>query len=615
MLNVSSVAQTADGRRWLASKWATSLNYGIAGMAVVTLVLVLFIFVTAFGNCLVIVAIFRYRFLRTVSNFLIGNLAFSDLLLAVTILPLSSVNECLGHWIFGRTMCNLWLTLDVLYCTASIWNLCMIAFDRFTATLYPLWYYEKRSTKQAAAYVGLIWMISGAICVPPALGWGELSQNYVYNNTTTVFQCVLFQTPGYVLYSASGSFYIPFVITFFLYIRIFSLLRRRMQKMSKARAPLSMKATDASDCWSFGLRCFRRRNSEGVTREAELCHSEMTPKETSSRRGRMAAVDNGRRDDRRLDIGVPVVVPTVCEGSSCWPASVAMTEDERRIRRRRRNWTEKPLPSTADVLKQRSPGGTGDDRSEEWQLPSAGNSSEERRRHSSETTYPPPCDRCSSSVASDCPAEVSGAEATPSLRASLGALDMRTSRDQSPSKGISRRRGPLNGRYFDAESMDKVNRVPRIEAVLGMTKALDIANMLNASRLIDGQRTRRDRSKDEASDSGEGGGGGTAGEPSRRLRRRRLEGRETKATVKMAIIIAFFCGMWMGFFVVYMVRGWCPNACHVPRGLEAFFFWLGYTNSSMNPVLYTLFNDEFRKAFKKILRCYSLKFTSRQTRY
>jgi len=53
-------------------------------------------------------------------------------------------------------------------------------------------------------------------------------------------------------------------------------------------------------------------------------------------------------------------------------------------------------------------------------------------------------------------------------------------------------------------------------------------------------------------------------------------------------------------FVVYVVHGCCPH-CYVPRELDAFFFWLGYSNSSVNPILYTLFNEEFRRAFQRIL--------------
>jgi hypothetical protein len=90
----------------------------------------------------------------------------------------------------------------------------------------------------------------------------------------------------------------------------------------------------------------------------------------------------------------------------------------------------------------------------------------------------------------------------------------------------------------------------------------------------------------------------------RRSQKSRYEQREMRATMRMAVIIAFFCGMWVGFFVIYVVRGLCPDSCPVPRELDALFFWLGYANSTINPVLYTIFNDDFRRAFQKILGCY-----------
>ena len=33
----------------------------------------------------------------------------------------------------------------------------------------------------------------------------------------------------------------------------------------------------------------------------------------------------------------------------------------------------------------------------------------------------------------------------------------------------------------------------------------------------------------------------------------------------------------------------------------SFAFWLGYSNSALNPVIYTVFNKDFRRAFKRIL--------------
>jgi hypothetical protein len=33
-----------------------------------------------------------------------------------------------------------------------------------------------------------------------------------------------------------------------------------------------------------------------------------------------------------------------------------------------------------------------------------------------------------------------------------------------------------------------------------------------------------------------------------------------------------------------------------------FFFWLGYCNSAINPVIYTVFNREFKRALFRLLR-------------
>ena len=38
--------------------------------------------------------------------------------------------------------------------------------------------------------------------------------------------------------------------------------------------------------------------------------------------------------------------------------------------------------------------------------------------------------------------------------------------------------------------------------------------------------------------------------------------------------------------------------------------WLGYVNSALNPIIYTIFNGEFRKAFKKIMVCWTTTTTS-----
>jgi len=80
----------------------------------------------------------------------------------------------------------------------------------------------------------------------------------------------------------------------------------------------------------------------------------------------------------------------------------------------------------------------------------------------------------------------------------------------------------------------------------------------------------------------------------------RRDRREIVISVRMAVIVVVFGGMWLGFFVIYVVRSWCTS-CYIPRQLDAFLFWLGYANSSVNPILYAVFNADFRRAFRNIL--------------
>ena len=56
-----------------------------------------------FGNILVILSVFTFRPLRTVQNFFIVSLAFSDMLVAIIVMPFHIVTHVLQRWIFGRT--------------------------------------------------------------------------------------------------------------------------------------------------------------------------------------------------------------------------------------------------------------------------------------------------------------------------------------------------------------------------------------------------------------------------------------------------------------------------------------------------------------------------------
>ena len=76
---------------------------------------------------------------------------------------------------------------------------------------------------------------------------------------------------------------------------------------------------------------------------------------------------------------------------------------------------------------------------------------------------------------------------------------------------------------------------------------------------------------------------------------------EQKAAKTLGIILGSFIACWLPFFILYL-SGPVLNYFDLVTPVWVFklFTWLGYINSSCNPIIYTIFNKEFRQAFQKI---------------
>ncbi|XP_012583608.1 PREDICTED: histamine H3 receptor [Condylura cristata] len=106
-------------------------GFSAAWTALLAALMALLIVATVLGNALVMLAFVADSSLRTQNNFFLLNLAISDFLVGAFCIPLYVPYVLTGRWPFGRGLCKLWLVVDYLLCTSSVFNIVLISYDRF----------------------------------------------------------------------------------------------------------------------------------------------------------------------------------------------------------------------------------------------------------------------------------------------------------------------------------------------------------------------------------------------------------------------------------------------------------------------------------------------------
>ncbi|XP_075796306.1 histamine H3 receptor-like [Pelodiscus sinensis] len=196
----------------------------------------LLVVATVLGNALVILAFGVDRSLRTQGNFFFLNLALADLLVGGFCIPLYIPYVLTGEWKFGKGLCKLWLVVDYLVCTASVFNIVLISFDRFISVTQAVNYRaQKGMTRNAILKMIIVWIAAFLLYGPAIISWEYIAQKSILPEGECYAE--FFYNWYFLMIASTVEFFTPFISVTYFNLSIYINIRKRTPPRNEILAP------------------------------------------------------------------------------------------------------------------------------------------------------------------------------------------------------------------------------------------------------------------------------------------------------------------------------------------------------------------------------------------
>ena len=151
-------------------------RYGAPGVAAV---MILFFLIAFTWNILIISSIIWKNLLKQPAHLLLLNLAITDLLVSICVMPINITSEIALEYIFGgsdRIRCSVCQTgiIFTLLSSVSLHNIALLSLDRFLFLYLPLRYKKVVTFKRTLVILVAVWVLCIALSIPPLFGFGEV---------------------------------------------------------------------------------------------------------------------------------------------------------------------------------------------------------------------------------------------------------------------------------------------------------------------------------------------------------------------------------------------------------------------------------------------------------
>ncbi|NWH45495.1 HRH3 protein, partial [Fregata magnificens] len=197
-------------------------------LVLLAFLMVLLALVTVLGNVLVILAFIMDRNLRHRSNYYFLNLAISDFAVGAFCMPLYIPYSLTGKWHLGRGVCKLWLAMDYLLCTASVFNIVLISYDRFLSVTKAVSYRAQQGVmSNPVIKMVAIWVFAFLLYCPAILFWEHVAGR----SMVKADQCYaeFFNNWYFLLCASTLEFFVPLLSVTYFNVHIFHNIQRRQR--------------------------------------------------------------------------------------------------------------------------------------------------------------------------------------------------------------------------------------------------------------------------------------------------------------------------------------------------------------------------------------------------
>ncbi|XP_058249099.1 trace amine-associated receptor 13c-like [Hemibagrus wyckioides] len=202
------------------------------------------VLLTVCGNLLVIISVLHFKQLHTPTNMLVLSLAVSDFFVGALVMPSMLIWTNESCWNFGTDFCMFFMITASFLMTLSIYNIVLIAVDRYLALSNPFFYMNRVSVRITRVVNVFFWCVVVAYNVA-----------YMYFNgnfTISVMcpgECYLFLDEVWSVIDLVFSFIFPLSVIIILYTRVFVIAKKHataIRELNNHTRPKTQKITSHS---------------------------------------------------------------------------------------------------------------------------------------------------------------------------------------------------------------------------------------------------------------------------------------------------------------------------------------------------------------------------------